>query len=99
MSPYREPGMVEPEPKVPWVVRAWRAVFGRKVYGGPETCGHCKFWKPPKLLRNWYYEDGKKIWYDVKGDCKLLFGTEDKTQYGECDRFRPKRRYMHRVRG
>lgn len=98
--PYRT-AVVPYEEKGPGLLtRLWNQWIGRLVYGGPETCGHCKFWKPPKKLRDWCWEDTatyrSKVWYDVKGDCKLLFGKEDKTQHETCDRFRPRRRYMHR---
>ena len=112
-SPYRYPSQFTDElPRVSWVVRAWRKVFGILVYTGPETCGHCKFWIPPATLRDYRFEDvgeptkengfiyqeRRKVWYDCEGDCKLLFGEEDKTQHETCDRFQPKRRYKHRVR-
>lgn len=74
---------------------AW--LLGPLVYDGPQDCGHCKFWKPPRKLRDWYWENHKKIWYDCKGDCKLIFGKKDTTKTDDCHRFTPKRRYMRRV--
>jgi hypothetical protein len=92
--------------------RAWRFLFGRLVYGGPETCGHCKRWRRPKrrLTRvecTKSYHDGRSCPYSghwvftshkVEGNCKLLFGSENTTKDETCDRFRARRRYKHRVR-
>ena len=99
--PYRTAIVPHAAQRPSWVARGWYRWIGKLVYGGEESCGHCKFWKPPKKLRDWYWdtdENGRrgKVWYDVKGDCKLLFGEEDTTQHHRCDRFRPRRRYMHR---
>jgi hypothetical protein len=73
--------------------------FGPLVYDGPRDCGHCKFWKPPRKLRDWYWDNDnhKKVWYDCKGDCKLIFGEKDTTKSDDCHRFTPRRRYMRRI--
>lgn len=81
------------------LTRLWRRVFGQLVYDGPETCGHCKFWKRP----NPEFKKGKFIGYGkyeqipFRGDCKLLYGKED-TLSTDCDRFTPRRRYHRRLR-
>jgi hypothetical protein len=80
------------------LTRLWRRVVGRLVYGGPETCGHCKRWTAPKRLRKQGWRNGDYVWYDVEGDCRLLFGKEDTTQHDTCRRFKARRRYMHRER-
>jgi len=82
----------EEQPSV--LTRIWRRVFGRKVYSGPETCGHCKYWKIRKKYDNYWHR-----WeFPSKGDCKLLYGKEDTTKDGTCHRFKARRRYKHRER-
>ncbi len=93
-----------PPPRRPhWVVRAWRAVFGRLVYTGPETCGHCKHWVDRKHPRGVEWKDKHGKTHYALGDCKLLYGNYDKTYKDTCDgehnRFQVKRRFKHRVRG
>jgi hypothetical protein len=62
----------------------WARIFGRRVYDGPKTCGHCKYWKEPQFAQ--------------QGDCKLLYGNYNSRADDSCSRFAPRRRYMHRVR-
>lgn len=100
MSPYREPGEIN-NPMV--AKRWWWKIFGRLIYEGPEVCGQCKYWKAPKKLRDWEWQwdgDGqqKKIWYSVKGDCKLLFGKEDTTMHDNCKQFTAARKYKRRIK-
>jgi hypothetical protein len=85
----------------PWTVRLWRRLFGRLVYDGPETCGHCKYWKPPLLKprKTYHSRTGKEQMLYYNGDCKLLFGEDDTIERDTCTRFAPRRRYKHRVRG
>jgi len=33
--------------------RMWRKAFGHLIYGGEETCGHCVYWKPPRVRSGW----------------------------------------------
>lgn len=82
--------------KVPW----WVRLFGRKVYEGPETCGHCRYWKPPLNEPHWQFNQRtqkREIKY-YYGDCKLLFGETDTIETETCPRFQPKREFMHRVK-
>jgi len=86
------------EKKPSWVVRIWRRMFPRLVYGGPETCGHCVHWidrEHPKGLE-WKDDEGNTRY--ALGDCKLLYGDYDKTYKATCDRFHAKREFMHRER-
>jgi hypothetical protein len=93
---------VEPPPPEPQnlgpIARVLERLLGPLVYDGPHDCGHCKYWKAPRRLRDYRWQNGVQVWYDCKGDCKLLFGKKDTTKTGECHRFTPKRRYMRRVK-
>jgi len=74
----------------------WRRIFGRLIYDGPKTCGHCKYWR---LHTKWDKYNG---WYRPnKGDCKLIFSRDNEEKHESeegCDRFAAKRKYKHRVR-
>jgi hypothetical protein len=67
-----------------WPVRLWHRLFGRLIYDGPETCGHCRYWTERTFHK--------------QGDCKLLHGDYDTTKNESCHRFTPRRRYKRRVR-
>lgn len=106
MSPYRSSSLMLPEPRPLFLVRWWRKLVGKLVYGGSETCGHCKYWKEGwKRAREMYWSSAfntnmvrhTKIKTE-KGDCRLMYGEEDTALHDTCDRFRPRRRYMHRVK-
>jgi len=101
------PSMVPPPVRPWWGARAWRRLVGELVYTGPRICAHCKHWTQGKTrTRVWSNLSAAHVWRDVKdeeakGDCKLLFGKEDKYAQDEAcedDRFQPRRRYMHRVK-
>lgn len=85
---------------VSWPVRTWRRLFGRLVYDGPVTCGHCKYWTAPVREAHWERNSrtNKREVVYYKGDCKLLFGRYDTIEKDECDRFTPRRCYRRRVR-
>lgn len=94
-DPYRSVDFFPSTPKQPsFSTRWWRRWIGQLVYGGEKTCGHCKYWKPRKY---WQYGDVlRSIDERGKGDCKLLYGKEDTKKDDTCERFKPRRRYMHR---
>ena len=81
-------------------VRLWHRYVGKLVYGGKETCGHCKYWHWPKNKKaaSEYWSDRTGKWEKAKGDCKLLYGDNDTLPNESCDRFHPRRKYMHRVK-
>lgn len=105
ISPY------EPIPRPWWGARLWNRLFGVLVYDGPETCGHCTYWKPPgydkirtRCDKNYHGSRACYAQYHVekvlrtKGDCKLLFGKEDTTKDETCDRFTGARKFKRRIR-
>lgn len=106
--------LAQREPPGVWgrLVLWWRRQFGVLCYAGPNTCGHCKYWKAPrprpvKLRCGVRYHDGHychKDWHwaiksPSKGDCRLLYGKQDTESGDTCARFWPRRRYMHRAKG
>lgn len=106
--PYRSNSIIPAEPERPsWIIRLWWSIFGRKIYTGPMTCAHCKYWSKvwtTKEEKRWSTFFGTNVWKDVKvvakrGDCSLLYGKFDKEPDAEaCERFSARRRYKHRVR-
>ena len=87
-------------------------LFGVLVYGGPKTCGHCVYWSRPlpRLVRyscNDRFHDGYRCnrmyhWKIIPrrkvGTCKLTYGKWNRKPDETCGRFKPRRRYKHRVR-
>ena len=95
MSPYRSNSLVPASSHYPnFLVRLWHRFVGKLVYGGEETCGHCKYWTEPEEAHKWISGE----WRANKGDCKLLYGDHDTTAKESCCRFSPKKQYMHRVK-
>jgi hypothetical protein len=101
--PYRQGLVPYTEKETSFLVRIWRSIFGVLVYTGKHTCGHCKYWRKPKGEfdylgdLHWYYEPPRADW---SGDCKLIYSHDGKetTKDDTCDRFSPRRKYMHRIR-
>jgi len=93
---------INPAPEINRKVSWWVRVFGRKVYTGPKTCGHCVQFKPyfessPGSLVGWTWSAARAQYYHW--GCKLLVhGWKRQHDDQGCDRFKPRRRYMHRVR-
>lgn len=108
-DPYRSnPLALAPASKPNFLVRAWRFIFGRLIYDGEETCGHCRYWKPVVIKekeRKWsnlisnYYNATVKTKAE-KGDCKLIYSEngQEKKPNEACHRFTAKRKYKRRVR-
>ena len=93
MTPYRTQLARYEKPHRPnFVIRLWYRFVGKLVYGGKETCGHCKYWTEPEEACEWISGE----WAPNKGDCKLLYGEKDTVHTEGCCRFTPARRYMHR---
>ena len=108
--PYRTPSdLPPPGPRPNFLIRAWRAVFGRLIYDGEETCGHCRYWKPVmerKVVGEKYssillmrVDEYRKVPYE-KGDCILIYSADgrDKRPEEKCHRFTARRKYKRRVR-
>jgi hypothetical protein len=108
-DPYRSNTLaLAPASKPNFLVRAWRAIFGRLIYDGEETCGHCRYWKPVFLKeKQRVFSDFFGTSYNstvtvlaAKGDCKLIYSEDgqEKKQNETCHRFTAKRKYKRRIR-
>lgn len=88
--PYRTTRWTQDKsPRIGFFKRLWYRYVGKLVYGGEPTCGHCKYWKNPNGSSHWYNMNNK-------GDCRLMFGEQDKFHNETCERFQAKRRFKHR---